>query len=100
MPWSTFTSNNQTSPEIWFETKHFEILSFRALGSNFRLSPLELGMDLEKKFHGLFKFGNLNWTPIEEMKKTQKLFQNRRILVFQPILCQNTIFAKIEATLA
>ena len=27
-PWSTFTSHNQPSPEIWFETEHSEILSF------------------------------------------------------------------------
>ena len=27
-PWRTFTSHNQPSLEIWFETEHFEILSF------------------------------------------------------------------------
>ena len=29
----TFTTHIQRSPEIWFETEHFEILSFRASGS-------------------------------------------------------------------
>ena len=35
IPWSTFTSDNQPSPEIWFETEHFEILSFQAPGLDF-----------------------------------------------------------------
>lgn len=30
--WITLNDHIQPSPEIWFETKHFEILSFRALG--------------------------------------------------------------------
>ena len=30
-PWSTFTSHNQPSPEIWFKIEHFEILSFSGL---------------------------------------------------------------------
>ena len=30
--WSTFNGHIQPSPKIWFETEHFEILSFRALG--------------------------------------------------------------------
>ena len=31
-PWNTHTRHIQPSPKIWFETKHFEILSFRAPG--------------------------------------------------------------------
>jgi hypothetical protein len=37
MPWSTFTGHTQPSPKILFETEHFEILSFRAPGSDFGL---------------------------------------------------------------
>ena len=99
-PWSTFTSHNQPSPEIWFEKEHFEILSFSGSGSKFHLSPLHLGMALEKNSHGFWKFGNFNWTPLEVMNKTKKSFRNRRSLVVQPILCQNTVFAKIEVKLA
>ena len=32
-PWITLTGHIQPSLEIWFETEHFEILSFRAPGS-------------------------------------------------------------------
>jgi hypothetical protein len=57
-------------------------------------------MTIEKNYHGIWKFGKLNWNPFEEMNKTQKSFQNRRSLGFQPILLQNAVFAKIEAKLA
>ena len=73
---------------------------FQALGSMLHLSPLDLGMDLEKNYHGFCKFVKFNLTPLEEMTKTRKLFWNWRSLVFQPILRRNTVFAKIEAKLA
>ena len=59
-PWSTLNIHIQPSPEIWFETKHFENLSFWAHGSRFQLSPLDQEMILEKNYHGLLKFGNFN----------------------------------------
>ena len=31
--WSTFIGHIKPSPEIWFETEHFEILSFQTSGS-------------------------------------------------------------------
>ena len=97
-PWSTFTSHIQPSPKIWFGTEHFEILSFSGL--ELLLSPLELGMALEHNYHGFWEFGKLNWNPFEEINKTHKSFRKQRSLVFQPILLQNTVFAKIEAKLA
>ena len=63
-PWSTFTDHTQTSPEIWFEMEHFEILSFRAPGSDLVYSPLELEITLEPNSHGFWKFGKLIWTPL------------------------------------
>ena len=57
-------------------------------------------MDVEHNSHGFFKFVKFNWNPLEEMNKTQKSFRNQRILVFQQILCQNIVFATIEAKLA
>ena len=32
-PYNSFNSHISPSPEIWFETEHFEFLSFRGLGS-------------------------------------------------------------------
>ena len=64
--------STQPSPEIWFETEHFENLSFWAPSSRFHLSPLELEMDLEKTSHGFWKFGKFNCNPFEEMNKTHK----------------------------
>ena len=72
---------------------------FRAPGLGFRLSPLEIEIYLEIKSHGFWKFSNFNWNPFEEMNKTQKSFRKQRSLVFQPILLQNWVFAKIEAKL-
>ena len=37
-PWITFNSHKKPSPKIWFETEHFEILSFSSLG--LRVPPL------------------------------------------------------------
>ena len=73
-PWSTLTSHIKPSPKIWFKTEHFENLSF--LGPELRVacSPLELEMDLEKNYHGFWKFENFNWNPFKEINKTQKSF--------------------------
>ena len=57
-------------------------------------SPIELEITLEKNSNGIWKFGNLIWSPLEEMNKTQKSFRNRRILVFQLNFCQNLVFCK------
>ena len=37
-PWNTSNSHKQPSPKIWFETKHFEILSF--LGPGLSIPPI------------------------------------------------------------
>ena len=61
-PWITFTGLTQPSPEICFETEHFEILSFQAPGSDLVCSPLELEMTLESNSNGFWKFGKFIWT--------------------------------------
>ena len=65
MPWSTFIGHTQPSPEIWFEMEHFEILSFRGLGSDLAFSHLELEMTLESNSHVFWKFGKFILTPLE-----------------------------------
>ena len=75
--WSTFTSHIQD-----LKQSTLKILVFRALGSGFRLSPLELEMDLKKNSHGFWKFVIFNWNPFEYMKKTQKSFRKWRRLIF------------------
>ena len=84
-----FTGHTQPSPKIWFETEHFEILSFRASGSDLVCSPLELEMTLESNSHGFLKFSKFNWNPFEEMNKTQKSFRKWRRLIFNPNLLGN-----------
>jgi hypothetical protein len=64
------------------------------------MSPLELGMAIKHNSNVFCKFGKLNWNPFEYMNKTQKSFRKQKSLFFQPILLQNTVFAKIEAKLA
>ena len=51
-PWCTFNSHKKPSLEIWFEMEHFEILRFSGPSSGFLLSPLEVEMDLDLKYHG------------------------------------------------
>ena len=41
IPWSTLTSHIQPSPEIWFETEHFENLSF--LGPRLMVPTITFG---------------------------------------------------------
>ena len=72
---------------------------FRAPGSRFRLSPLELEMDLQIKSHGFWKFSKFNWNKFKEMNKNQKPFRKWRSLVFQSILLKHWVFAKIEVKL-
>ena len=59
--------------------------------------PLELKITLDKNSNGFWKFGKFIWDPIEEINNTHKSFWKRKILVFQPNFCQNSVFAKIEA---
>ena len=59
-------------------------------------SPIEIEITLEEKSNGISKFWKFIWAPLEEMNKTQKSFRNKRILVFQPNFCQNSVFTKIE----
>ena len=59
-------------------------------------SPVEIEITVEEKSNVILKFCKFIWAPLEEINKTQKSFQNRRILVFQPNFCQNSVFAKIE----
>ena len=54
-----------------------KILVFWALGTGFRLSPLEFEMALEKNYHGFWKFGKFNWNPFEDMNKPRNRFENR-----------------------
>ena len=63
-----------------------KIWIFRAPGSGFRPSLLEIEMALELKFHVFLEFSNFIWNPIKEMNKTQKAFRKRRSFVFQLIL--------------
>ena len=59
-------------------------------------SQIEIKITLEEKPNGILKIGEFIFFPLEEMNKTQKLFRNRRILIFHPNFCQNSVFAKIE----
>ena len=72
-PWCIQIDSKRSTLKIWV---------FRVVGSGFRLSPLELKMDLEKNSHGFWKFGKLNWNPFEEINKTYKSFQKQRRLIF------------------
>ena len=71
-----------------------KIWVFRALGSRFHLSPLELEMSLENNSPIFWKIFRLNWNPSEDMNKTQKSFRNRRRLIFPPNLLENWFLQK------
>ena len=74
-------------------------LKFRVFGSRARFlacSQIEIEITIEDKPNGIWKIGELIWSPLEYMNKTQKSFRNRRILDFSAKFCQNSIFAKIE----
>ena len=83
-PYNNFTSHILPPPEIWFETEHFEFLSFRAQAQFLACSQNEIKITLEEKTNGFWQIGEIIWSPLEEMNKTQKSFRNRRILIFQP----------------
>ena len=59
-------------------------------------SPIEIEINLEEKYNVILQFSKFIWAPIEEMNKTQKLFRNQRIFIFQSNFGQNSVFAKIE----
>ena len=69
-PLSILTGHKKPSLEIWFETDHFEILSFRARAQISACSLLKLEMILKTNSHGFFKFVKLVWNPLGEMNKT------------------------------
>ena len=66
-----------------------KIWVFLALSSGFRLSPFEHEMDIEKNYHGFFKYVKFNWNRFEEINNTHNSFQNQRRLIFQPNLLEN-----------
>ena len=100
MSCSTLMGHIQPSLEIWFETKHFEILSFRALGLDFRLFTSWAWNDSRTQFPWIFEICKVDMDSNLRDEQNIEIILNQRSLFFQPILCQNSVFAKIEAKLA
>ena len=80
------THNRHIKPCLKFGSKlsTLKIWVFQALGSGFRLSPLDRELVLEKNYHVFLQFGKFTLHPIEEINKTQKPFRKQRSLNFQP----------------
>ena len=99
IPWITFTNHIQPSPEIWFETEHFEILSFSGPGLKVPSVTSWAWNDSRAQFSRILEIFQVELESILGDEQTKKSFRKQRSLVFQSILLKNWVFAKIEAKL-
>ena len=99
IPWSTFTSHNQPPPEIWFETEHFEILSFLGPGLKFPSITSWAWNGSREQLSRIFENFKIYLESIQIDEQNLEIISKSEKIDFSTKFARTLIFAKIKANL-
>ena len=86
--------HKKPSSEIWFETEHFEILSFRAPGSDFRLFTSWAWNDPREKFSWILVIFQVDMESTRRDEENPEIVSKTEKFGFLANFAQNWVFAK------